>query len=68
DRLGDDDAACFVDNEMGGHIGMIMWVEPSINAIFFLVPNRPVISERKSKPVSGPLSNLREKKSPKSEP
>jgi hypothetical protein len=32
-RFGDDDAACFVHNEAGIHIGIIIWVHPLINAI-----------------------------------
>ena len=33
-RLRDDDAASFVEDEMSVHVGIIIWVEPSINPIF----------------------------------
>ena len=33
-RLRDNHAACFVDDEAGIHIGIVIWVDPSINAIF----------------------------------
>jgi hypothetical protein len=31
--LGNDDAASLVDNETGIHIGIIIWVDPFLNAI-----------------------------------
>jgi hypothetical protein len=33
ERLGDNDTACFVNDEASVHFGIIIWVDPSINPI-----------------------------------